>query len=514
MNKPKLYHSDLTYLLKGICQVPSALNTQIHGIQSDSRRVKPGDLFIALSGVNHAAEDYVGHAIKLGAAAVLIEVSENIPAGGAVPHEDGAAVELYVPALREHVGEIAHRFFKTPSEEMQVVGVTGTNGKTSVSHYLAQFFQLIGRESGVIGTLGYGLIGLDEELIDTQHTTPSVVDVHRYLAHLRDAGAEFVAMEVSSHGLSQGRVNGVRFEGAVFTNLSRDHLDYHETMERYAQAKAKLFAVPTLKYAVINSDDDYCSVMTENLPNQAIALRYGKGVNAQIQASKKASDHGLSAEIKANGHQFSLSSELVGDFNLYNLLSVIGVAVAKGLGESELQLVSRIRAVPGRMERYYATGAAPLVVDYAHTPDALESALLTLRENCTGKLWLVFGCGGDRDVGKRLEMGRLAEQHADFVIITDDNPRTENPDRITREIERGFENTSNYEVIHDRGLAIETAFTRAQPEDCVLVAGKGHENYQEINGVRHYFDDAQKCRVILGLENGGDHIKRYEGVAP
>jgi UDP-N-acetylmuramoyl-L-alanyl-D-glutamate--2,6-diaminopimelate ligase len=337
--------------------------------------------------------------------------------------------------------------------------------------------------------------------------------VHRYLAHLRDAGAEFVAMEVSSHGLAQGRVNGVRFEGAVFTNLSRDHLDYHETMERYAQAKAKLFAVPSLRYAVINSDDEYSTVMMENLPNQALCLRYGKGVDAQIQALKKVSDHGLSAEIKANGHQFSVSSELVGDFNLYNLLSVIGVAVAKGIAESELQLVERVRAVPGRMERYYAPGLVPFVVDYAHTPDALESALLTLRESCKGKLWLVFGCGGDRDVGKRLEMGRIAEQQADFVIITDDNPRTENPESITREIERGFESKSHYEVIHDRGLAIEAAFTRAQPEDCVLVAGKGHENYQEIEGIRHHFDDAQKCRVILGLEQGGDHINRYEGLA-
>jgi UDP-N-acetylmuramoyl-L-alanyl-D-glutamate--2,6-diaminopimelate ligase len=500
MNKPKLYHSDLARLLGGICKVPSALNTQIHGIQSDSRRVKSGDLFVALSGVNHCAKEYVAHAIKLGAAAVLIEPSEGMPLNGELPHEDNGAVELYVPSLREHVGEIAHRFFKAPSSVMQVVGVTGTNGKTSVSHYLAQFFQLVGRESGVIGTLGYGLVGPDEELIDTQHTTPSVVDVHRYLAHLRDAGAEFVAMEVSSHGLSQGRINGVRFEGAVFTNLSRDHLDYHETMERYGLAKSELFRVPSLKYAVINADDEQHDLMAKQLPSSAKLLLYGKSSIAQIQFVKQASALGLSADVHFGSQTMTFCSDLVGDFNLYNLLCVVGVSLAKGLSVNELSLVERIQAVPGRMESYQISGYPQLVVDYAHTPDALKSALMTLRESSLGKVWVVFGCGGDRDVGKRAEMARVAEKYADYAIITDDNPRTESPASIARDIAAGYENSALYEVKHDRSVAIGSAFERTQSGDVILVAGKGHENYQEINGERHHFDDAEVCRALLGLD--------------
>ena len=505
MNKAHQYHSDLGALLLGIHSVPSALNTQIHGLVSDSRAVKQGDLFIALAGINTSAEHYVGDAISRGAAAVLIDCDEHDSGKDREAHEDAGAVELYVPNLRAHVGEIAHRFFHRPSEEVQVVGVTGTNGKTSIVNYLAQFFASLGVSTAVIGTLGYGLCNQSERLIGTNHTTPGVVDVHRYLAHLRDAGAEFVAIEVSSHGLDQGRVAGVHFEGAVFTNLSREHLDYHNTMEEYAEAKAKLFAWPSLRYVAINADDEFAKAMFQNVQPDVKKIRFGMKEPAEVRA--KDSKFGLMTRctVDVGMQQTVIATPILGEFNLYNLLAVLAVAHAKACSDQELAKINQVESVAGRMEMFESPGGPVMIVDYAHTPDALENVLKALASLDLGRVITVFGCGGDRDIGKRKEMGSVAANYSNYCVLTNDNPRSESPEKILADIAQGFEKNEEYTLIADRAQAIAFAYEKASEGDIVLVAGKGHEDYQETNGQRIYFSDADQCKALLGL--GSDKVE-------
>lgn len=500
MNKPRQYHSDLASLLLGIEHVPSALNTQIHGLVSDSRAVKQGDLFIALAGHNSNAEVHVHDAIKRGAAAVLIDCDAKDQEKDRDAHEDGHAVELYIPNLRKHVGEIAHRFFHRPSEELEVIGVTGTNGKTSVVNYIAQFFASVGLSTAVIGTLGYGMCAQGETLIETNHTTPDVVDVHRYLAHLRDAGAELVAMEVSSHGLTQGRVEGVRFSGAVFTNLSRDHLDYHQSMDDYAEAKARLFAWESLRYVVVNVDDEYASKIFQKVLPETRKIRISTKADAEVSVQNVKYGEATQAVLNVGVDTLELNSPLLGEFNLYNLLCVLGVALARKNSTRELSNINFLTSVAGRLETFAAPDRPLMVVDYAHTPDALENVLKTLKPLCNGRLITVFGCGGDRDKGKRREMGLLAREYSSFSVITSDNPRTEDPKVILSNIESAFGSGDPYALIEDREQAIRYAFEHAEADDVILVAGKGHENYQEVNGERHYFSDADCCRALLGLE--------------
>ena len=504
MNKARQYHADLASLLLGIHHVPSALNTQIHGLVSDSRAVKQGDLFIALAGLNSAAEDYVDDAIARGAAAVLIDCDEQDRDKDREVHEDGDAVELYVPNLRHHVGEIAHRFFHKPSEELEVIGVTGTNGKTSVVNYIAQFFASVGLSTAVIGTLGYGMCARGETLIDTNHTTPGVVDVHRYLAHLRDAGAELVAMEVSSHGLVQGRVEGVCFSGAVFTNLSRDHLDYHQTMDEYAAAKARLFAWKSLRYVVVNIDDAYAPTIFQRVAPETRKIRFSLNKAAEISVQEVTFGQKTHAVINVGVDHVTLNSSLLGEFNLYNLLAVLGVALARKSTARELESINDIHAVAGRLQTFAVSDQPLMVVDYAHTPDALENVLRTLKPLCEGKLMTVFGCGGDRDKGKRKEMGAVARRLSSYSVLTSDNPRTEAPDAILSDIESAFCAGDDYICIEDREQAIAYAFGMARAGDVILVAGKGHENYQEVNGERRYFSDADCCRRLLGLDQDAE----------
>lgn len=508
MNKPRQYHSDLASLLMGIEHVPSALNTQIHGLVSDSRAVKQGDLFIALAGQSSDAEANVRDAIERGAAAVLIGCDEKDKAKELDAHEDGDAVELYIPGLRRHVGEIAHRFFHKPSAELEVIGVTGTNGKTSVVNYVAQFCASVGLSTAVIGTLGYGMCARGEKLIETNHTTPDVVDVHRYLAHLRDVGAELVAMEVSSHGLAQGRVEGVRFSGAVFTNLSRDHLDYHKTMDDYADAKAQLFACPSLRYVVVNIDDPYASKIFQKVRPETRKIRVSTKVDAEISVQQVSYEKTTRAVINVGVDSVELNSPLLGQFNLYNLLCVLGVALARKNSAKELGNINLVRSVAGRLETFSAPGEPLMVVDYAHTPDALENVLKTLSPLCNGRLIAVFGCGGDRDKGKRKEMGLVARTYAAFSVITSDNPRTEDPKLILADIESAFDSSDAVALIEDRGQAIRYAYEHARAGDVILVAGKGHENYQEVNGQKYAFSDADCCRALLGIEQGSAHDTR------
>ncbi|MFT6121963.1 MAG: UDP-N-acetylmuramoyl-L-alanyl-D-glutamate--2,6-diaminopimelate ligase [Oleiphilaceae bacterium] len=490
------YTSELVQLLCGICDVPSVLNTQVHGIQVDSRKVKKGDLFLALSDSHSASTDHIIEAIELGANAV---VAEGTLFEGRI-FEEGGAVELFVDNLKFKVGEIADRFFQSPSKDIDVIGVTGTNGKTSVTSYLASYFLLNGTKSGFIGTLGYGLSG--GSIYTTDNTTPNVVDVHRYLAELRDQQVNMVAMEVSSHGLMQGRTDNVHFVGAVFTNLTREHLDYHGTMDSYAEAKSQLFKCKSLRFVVINNDDPYAEAMLLGMPEHVNVIRYGitttsdhiPSRSSDIAVASYELGVGISADVNTPLGPFSIKSRLIGRFNLSNLLAVVGVAIASDHRVENLNVIKNIDSVVGRMEVVKIKNQAIVVVDYAHTPDALENALEALRPHCSGLIFLVFGCGGDRDVGKRAEMAAIGETLADHIIVTDDNPRNEDPEKITNDIIKGFKSQAKVSVIHSRTDAISRAMSQAMKDDVILIAGKGHETWQEIKGEQVFFSDMNEVK--------------------
>ena len=492
----KIYAHSLVDLLRAYCDVPSALDTHVSGISADSRKVRKGDLFIAVSSSEQQVQDHIDEAVSLGANAIL-----RMGDGGCRIYEDKAAVEICLPDLTNRMGDIVSRFYGDPSEDLKVIGVTGTNGKTSVANYIAQYLSHGDQKCGVMGTLGYGIVG--QGMVDTGYTTPDVVGVHRNLACMRDAGAEMVVMEVSSHGLCQRRVDAVKFYGAVFTNLSRDHLDYHQTMDSYASAKRELFRTPGLVFAVLNKDDDYFSDFKSALASGVNAKSYSrKSSAADISVlAQEYTAKGLSALLKTPYGQVSIMSPLLGAFNLDNLLAVVAVASAvNDLADMEARVES-IRPVAGRMDVVQHPDKPVVVVDYAHTPDALENVLKSLRPLCAGKLKLIFGCGGDRDKGKRAEMAKVAENLADEIIVTDDNPRSESPRDIIADIMSGFGSDSKVAVIHERRSAISQMLNESVDGDLILIAGKGHESYQEVNGQRHYFNDLETVReLMLGVE--------------
>ncbi|MEO8958382.1 MAG: UDP-N-acetylmuramoyl-L-alanyl-D-glutamate--2,6-diaminopimelate ligase [Rudaea sp.] len=419
-------------------------------------------------------------------------------AGAEVIGDNDTRPIVWIDGLREQVGEIAARFFDHPSAALQVIGVTGTNGKTSTVQLLACALQLLGARAATIGTLGAGLVG---EIVAAQRTTPDAVSVHALLAQFRDAGASHVAMEVSSHALDQGRVNGVDFDVAVFTNLSRDHLDYHGSMQAYGAAKAKLFAWPGLRCAVIDSDDAFGRELSANLPAGVRRLRYAlDDTYAEITAANVHSDgNGLTFVLRTPWGEGNVHSSLLGRFNIYNLLGVAGCLGTLGYDFAQIpDVLSRLQPVSGRMSRLGGNATTPLIViDYAHTPDALEQALENLRNHCAGQLICVFGCGGERDQGKRPLMGEIAERLADWIIVTDDNPRAENGDVIVAQIVAGLKRPKNASIQRDRAAAIATAVRAAGPGDVVLIAGKGHEPYQEVAGIKHAFDDIKVAQNAL-----------------
>lgn len=482
----------LSALLKNICAVPSVLDCRIYGVALDSRKVKKGDLFIALKGFSSSARAYVPQAIANGAVAVLVESDGP----GVKICEEGDSLELFIPDLKRYVGEIADRFFGAPSKHMNVIGVTGTNGKTSVSQYLADVLSSLGNKAGVIGTIGYGMPG---ELEVATHTTPDVVKVQQILANLRGQGATSAAMEVSSHGLDQGRVDEVNFTGAVFTNLSRDHLDYHESMEAYGEAKKALFLKPGLSFVVVNFDDDYGRSLVQSLPDTTRIISYGISQPADISVDRvEYSKKGIHAELSGYWGAAELQCALLGAFNLSNVLAVVGVALAMGYDINEIcESIKELKPVMGRMQTYNVEGKPAVIIDYAHTPDALVNALKAVKQHCVGRVWCVFGCGGDRDKGKRSMMAEAAEKYADKVVITDDNPRHEDASDIVADILKGLGDDASVQVIHDRKIAIEQTIALAADNDMVLIAGKGHENYQEIAGSRLPYSDIDVVEYYL-----------------
>ena len=468
----------------------------IGGLVQDSRAIRAGDAFVAIAGFGAHGLNFVAQAKAAGAVAVLFEPP--------LPDEYAAAVEsglplIAVPGLRARLGAMADAFHGAPTRAMTTVGVTGTNGKTSTVQLLAQAWTLSGRRAGTIGTLGAGLYG---EAVPTGFTTPLVLSLHAMLADLREQGAEAVAMEVSSHALDQGRVDGVHFRVGVFTNLTRDHLDYHGTMDAYAAAKAKLFAWPDLGAAVINLDDAFGVALHAGLaPDvRAVGVSSRGHRDAVVHAEDVVLDiTGIAFVLRIDDVRYPVRSPLLGRFYVDNLLAVAGTLHALGMGaEAIAALLSRLQPVNGRMNRLGGEQGRPLVVvDYAHTPDALEQALSALRAHAAGRVICVFGCGGDRDRGKRPQMAAIAEAGADMVIVTDDNPRTENGDAIVADIVAGFSNPAAIRVRRDRAVAIAEAIADGRPGDVVLIAGKGHEPYQEIDGVQHPFDDTATARAVL-----------------
>ena len=481
----------LSALLPDVPAVPPAL--AVSGLVQDSRAVRAGDAFVAIGGFGTHGLHFVEQAKAAGAKAILFE--PPVPTGVPAPPDDAIAV----PGLRARMGAMADVFHGSPSATMTTVGVTGTNGKTSTVQLLVQAWTLRGATAGSIGTLGAGLHG---EVRPTGFTTPLVLQMHALLAGLRDAGATAVAMEVSSHALDQGRVDGVHFKVGVFTNLTRDHLDYHGDMDAYGAAKARLFAWPGLQAAVVNLDDDYGSALHARLP-QALR-RIGTSAQghaaATVRATKVALDgEGIAFDLAIGDEAHPVRSPLLGRFNVDNLLAVAGALHALGEASADIAAtLSALQPIAGRMNRLGGDGAQPLVViDYAHTPDALEQALSSLRAHLQGRLVCVFGCGGERDRGKRPQMAAIAERLADTVVVTDDNPRREDGDAIVAEILAGFADPQAVVVQRDRKAAIARAIGMAGAGDIVLVAGKGHEPYQEIDGVRHPFDDMQVAQAVL-----------------
>lgn len=459
------------------------------GLSADSRRLRPGDVFLAFPGAVHDGRHYIPQAIAAGAAAVLWEAEGyRWPLKIKRPN-------LPVHGLRALAAKLAARWYGEPSRALWMTGVTGTNGKTSVTHWLAQGLKAAGRPSALLGTLGNGLVG---NLTPASHTTPDCVELQRLLAEYRDAKAVAAVMEVSSHGLDQGRVEGVHFDVAVLTNLSRDHLDYHGSMEAYAQAKAKLFSWPGLKWAVLNVDDAFGQALYQRLEGSPVRrLGYGFREGEIRGSALQLNAQGIRMTVTTPWGGGEVTSSLIGEFNAYNLLAVLGGLLAAGVGLKEaLQYLGELKPVAGRMQTLsLGAGGPTVVVDYAHTPDALEKALKALRPLTQGRLWCVFGAGGGRDRGKRPLMGGIAAALADAVVVTSDNPRNEDPAAIIADILAGM--PPGQTAICDRAAAIRHAIGAASPEDVVLIAGKGHEDYQEVHGVLKPFSDLEVARAAL-----------------
>jgi UDP-N-acetylmuramoyl-L-alanyl-D-glutamate--2,6-diaminopimelate ligase len=473
----------------------SIARTFVNHLKIDSRDVQENDVFVALSGHQVHGATFISAALERGAACVLIDVDYDL----------GMQNEriIAVPKLEQVVAKLAHDFYNAPSKAVQLVGVTGTNGKSTTTTMIANLATQCQQPGSVVGTLGYGK---PDALIPLANTTPSHIDVARILATLAQDN-KLVAMEVSSHGLSQGRVDECQFEVGVFTNLSRDHLDYHGDMQSYAQAKLRLFTGCQPKIGVVNFDDEVGRQwLKQGYINNAIA--FGK-VSEELLAQPHfvAFQHqafnaeGVQCELVTSWGTTQIVSSLYGEFNLYNLAASFAALLGLGFSLDALtRAVVTLEPVAGRMQPFYGVQKPTCLVDYAHTPDALEQALKALQQHVPGKVTCLFGCGGDRDKGKRPQMAAIAERYADNVIVTSDNPRTEDPDAIIQDILVGFTSLERVQVEADRAKAIALAVATSSPESVVLVAGKGHEDYQIVGTKVLPFCDRQVVKRLLEEE--------------
>lgn len=469
-------------------ELPAAVDLPVQAIVRDSRQVSPGTVYFALKGAKFDGEQFIEAAIAQGAVAVIIE-AERV----AVTHDTVPIISI--PKLKERLSEIAARFYGNPSEKLTMIAITGTNGKTSTAYYLAQCLNLLGMRCAMIGTIG---VGFPDAIDKATHTTPEPFSLQALLADFLQQGASAVVMEASSHGLVQHRLRHVAIDIGVFTNLTREHLDYHGTMENYQAAKRLLFSEFQLKHAVINMDDDYGCELINDFHQQISVVGYSLQGKQPLSVAQVVASHcnfsikGLTALIQTPWGEGNLSASLLGEFNLSNLLAVIATLGSMGIKMMDIiSAIAKTKPVPGRLQQFRATNKPLVVVDFAHTPDALATVLTELRRYVKGRLWCVFGCGGDRDIGKRSQMGAIAERLADQVILTNDNPRSEQPEKIIEDILKGLVCPWAAEVELDRQAAIMHAIHCADPQDVVLVAGKGHETEQIIGEQVFSFSDAE-----------------------
>ncbi len=477
-------HGTLASLLDSIAEAP---DIEVTGISSDSKKLSPGDVFFALVGDTGHGLDYVSEALEAGVQAVVWDSSADVVA----PDHVGVPM-IPVAGLTKHIGEIANRYFESPSESMKVVGVTGTNGKTTVSFLVAQCMQMLDNTCGYLGTLGFGIGDLES---DSEMTTPACIDLHEKLATFRDAGASHAAIEVSSHALQQDRINGVHFDSAIFTNLSRDHIDYHGSMRAYGETKAQLFLDRDVDHRIICMDTEFGQELADRCgPNVVIvSTRFDRLANGRpfvFVRSVVATEAGSNISIGSSWGEFEFQLPLPGNFNIANSIGVLGLLLSWDIPVSDAcEVLGKVSAPPGRMQRVADSVAPSVYVDYAHTPAGLEAALRSLRSHCKKSLWCVFGCGGDRDRGKRPLMGKMVARLADRIVVTNDNPRSELPGNIIADVLQGIGAKSGAIAIEDRAAAIAYAIHEAADEDIVLIAGKGHENYQLIGDQRLAFSD-------------------------
>ncbi len=481
---------------------PEAAKVCISQIVMDSRHVNMGSLFIAVPGVNGDGRDYIDDALSRGAAAILWECEQGTIPIPVAWRSNGAHKKIPVIGvadLNSKVGVIADRYYHEPSKSLFMIGITGTNGKTSCSHFVAQSLSGIS-SCAVMGTMGWGFI---DQLQPSKHTTPDVIACHSQLHTLKLQGTQCVAMEVSSHALEQRRVDNIHFDCAVFTNLTHEHLDYHGSMDNYAKAKQKLFQFEDLRYYVINQDDEFGRQLITHAGAGVECISYGltsEQGQPTIFADAIVQDaSGLSFDLFINANKYHITTSIYGLFNISNLLATAGVLLAKGVEPNEIaERLSHLFGIDGRMEVIRTANSPAFIIDYAHTPDALESVLKTIREHFSGQVYCVFGCGGDRDVQKRPAMASIAELHADQVILTNDNPRTEPPVRIVADLLSGMKDPDQAIVELDRAEAIRKAYQQATVDDVILVAGKGHETYQVFGTQSIDFSDKAVVRELIG----------------
>ena len=494
----------LQFLLKDLAKMNADL--YVADLHVDARDIQKNDVFVAVAGSQVHGLKYAEQAIQAGAIAIIYDPASggDFLAERVKKHQGVVLIEL--ASLTAHISTMAARLYNYPSRELSVIGITGTNGKTSVSHFIAQALDSKKSTSlpvsAVIGTLGWGAVG---HLNETINTTPDAISVQRQLSSLLAEGVETVAMEVSSHGLGQGRVNAIDFKGAVFTNLSHDHLDYHKTLDAYGEAKLALFKCASLEFVVLNKDDEFSERIAQALPQGVTVYSFSRSTkqdrveNCWVISNEQLISTGLMFEVSFNNQTACIHSALFGAFNIDNLVATLAVLVALGDSfDDAVGKVASIKGVSGRMQQVAKDQLSPtVVVDYAHTPEALKLALLSLREHCDGVLRVVFGCGGNRDETKRPLMGAIAADLADSVVITSDNPRFESAADIAEQIKKGMRSGAESSVILDREQAIRQTIETAGRSDIILVAGKGHENYQQIQANKIAFSDVTQVQEAL-----------------
>ncbi|CAN7445595.1 UDP-N-acetylmuramoyl-L-alanyl-D-glutamate--2, 6-diaminopimelate ligase [Paenibacillus sp. LjRoot153] len=472
-------------------------DTEITGIEADSRKIKKGDLFLCIPGLTADGHDYAPKAIELGASALVTERVLDVP----VP-------QLVVKDARYAMAALSAHFFGYPSKELKIIGITGTNGKTTSTYLLEKIIADQGYATGLMGNIH---IKIGDEYIENKATnTQEALELQRILRKMADAGTDYCIMEVSSHGLDMGRVKGIQFRSGIFTNLTQDHLDYHKTMEGYAAAKGLLFSrlgngfskdPNARQYAILNADDE--ASQTFHRLTAAQVITYGIENDCDVRASDiRMTSQGTEFQLHSFAGEAFFRMQLVGKFNVYNVLGAIAAALAEGIPLEAIRIsLERIAVVEGRMEVVNEGQDYLVLVDYAHTPDGLENALSTVSEFAEGKIITVFGCGGDRDRTKRPIMGKVAAHYSDYVFVTSDNPRTEDPEAILADIEPGLKDVhypeNQYILLADRKKAIQKAIEEAGPKDVILIAGKGHETYQDIMGVKHDFDDRLVAKAAI-----------------